>query len=151
MGHVGKLHRSGIRIYLHLHPTICLCEIRGLIIPCRRVPLTGVGGIVQLKVTNETLNRQFRHDHLPGDVGASAVPIVGEEVDVHHLHGVAGIVAVVNGKAHFLPHLHDLLVGGFREAHAPVLADDDTLLGIVAVGGDKVPFLFTVAPDLDRV
>ena len=153
MGHVGKLHRSGIRVYLHLRPAICLCEIRGLIIPSRRIPLTGVGGIVQLEAIDQllALNSQLRHDHLPGDVGASAVLIVGEKVNIHHIHGIAGIVAVVDGKAHFLPSLHDLLVGGLGEARGPVLADDDALLGIVAVGSHKIPDLFIVTPNLDRV
>ena len=153
MGLVGKLHRSGIRVYLHLRPAICLCEIRGLIIRSRCIPLTGVGGIVQLEAIDQflALNSQLRHDHLPGDLRTPAVLVVGQEVDVHHIHGVAGIVAVVNGKAHFFPDIHDFLVGSFGEAHGPVLADGDTLLGIVAVGGDKIPDLFIIAPDLGRI
>ena len=153
MGHIGQLHRSGIRIHRHLRPAICLCEIRGLIIRSRCIPLTGVGGIVQLEAIDQflALNSQLRHDHLPGDLRTPAVLVVGEEVDVHHIHGVAGIVAVVDGKAHFFPDIHDFLVGSFGEAHGPVLADDDTLLGIVAVGGDKIPDLFIIAPDLGRI
>ena len=153
MGHVGKLHHSGIRIHRHLRPAICLCEIRGLIIPSRCIPLTGVGGIVQLETADKflALDSQLRHDHLPGDLRTPAVLVVGQEVDVHHIHGIAGIVAVVDGKAHFFPDIHDFLVGSFGEAHGPVLADDDTLLGIVAVGGHKIPDLFIIAPDLGRI
>ena len=153
MGLVGKLHRSGIRIYLHLSPAIFRCEIRGLIIRSRRIPLRRIGGIVQLETADKflALDSQLRYHHLPGDLRPSAVLVMGQEVNVHHIHGIAGIVAVVDGKAHFIPQIHDFLIRGFGEAHAPVLTDQDTLFSIVAVGGHKIPNLFIITPNLDRV
>ena len=153
MGHVGQLHRSGIGIHLHFNPAIFRSDIRGLIIRGCCIPLLLIGGIVQLEVADKflALDSKLRYHHLSGDLRTPAVLVVGQEVNVHHIHGIAGIVAVVDGKAHFFPDIHDLLVGGFGEAHATVLADQDALLGIVAVGSHKIPDLFIVTPNLDRV